>query len=164
MAIAEPKPVDALSLADLEAHPVWRFVSHESPDETRVRPVRRLPVANLANVLVAAPLALSSGSSVWGLLGNLDAASSEKTSHFLSVSVLHAGRWFHLARYHDPDHESRGPEALASFLGLTVPQVFPLAYDVSSYCIGLADVVRGTIPAEPVVRLSREELIGRAVP
>jgi len=164
MDAVRPKLVDELTLADLEAHPVWRFTGADSPDETRVRPVRRLPVSKLDNALVAVPLELPSRASVWGLLGNIDATSAEKTSHFLSVSVLSGGRWFHLARYHDLDRDERGPEALAAFLGLTVPQVFPLAYDISNCCIGLADVVTGTVPVEPPVRLSRAELIALAVP
>ena len=82
-----------------------------------VRPVRQLPVSKLDNVLVAAPLELPSGGSVWGLLGNIDAASAEKTSHFLSVSVLNAGRWFHLARYHDFDRDVRGPAAHIAEVG-----------------------------------------------
>lgn len=164
MDAVRPKPVDQLTLADLEAHRVWRFTGSDSPDETMVRPVRRLPASKLDNVLVAVPLQLPSGAAVWGLLGNIDATSAEKTSHFLSVSVLGGGRWFHLARYHDVDRGEREPEALAAFLGLTVPQVFPLAYDISNCCIGLADVVAGIVPVEPAVRLSRAELIALAVP
>jgi hypothetical protein len=164
MATIKPRSVGALTASDLEAHPVWRFVSGDSRGEALVRPVRRLPVSRLDGVLVATRLGLSSGTEVWGLLGNLDPASAEKTSHFLSASVLHAGKWFHLARYHDSDRDERGPDALAGFLGLAASEVFPLKYDISSYLIGLADVVRGEIPAEPQVRLSRRELIGLAVP
>jgi hypothetical protein len=158
------KPVEELTLSDVELQPVWRFTGEDRRDETMVRPVGRLPTSGLRNVLVATPLALSGGSRVWGLLGNIDPASAEKTSHFLTVSVLHHGRWFHLARYHDGDRAERGPEALATFLGLTVPQVFPMAYDISASCIGLAEVARGVIPAEPTHRLSRAELIDLAVP
>jgi hypothetical protein len=99
-----------------------------------------------------------------GLLGNVSLANAETTAHFLSVSVLHADQWFHLARYHDAGRAEHGPNALASFLGLAVPQVFPFTYDISRWCIGLPNTVRGTVPAEPLVRLSRAELIALAVP
>jgi len=164
MASAGSRPVNQLVLADLAAHPVWRFVNDDSRGETSVRAVRHLPVAELTNHLVATSFALPNGSQVWGLLGNLDLTSAEKTSHFLSLSILSRGRWFHLARYHDLERAGRGPEALASFLGLAVSEVFPLTYDISNCCVGLAEVVRGAVPAEPLVRLSRTELVALAVP
>ena len=164
MSSATPKPVAALTRADLEAHPVWRFVRGDAQREDLVRPVRRVPVAKLVGHLVASEVQLASRSHVWGLLGNIDLTNPELTAHFLSLSVLHADRWFHLARYHDPGWVEHGPGALASFLGLAVPQIFPLSYDISRWCIGLSEVVRGEIPAEPPVRLSRAELIALAAP
>jgi hypothetical protein len=162
--MSSAKPVATLTTADLEAHPVWRFVRGDSRSEDRVRPVRRLPVSKLAGKLVASELQLASGTRVWGLLGNIDLANPELTAHFVSLSVLHAGRWFYLARYHDPGWVEHGPTALSSFLGSAVPQVFPLSYDISRWCIGLAEVTRGKITAEPPRRLSRAELIALAVP
>jgi hypothetical protein len=164
MPVEGPKPVEALTLFDLKSYPVWRFVDDDSLPETSVQPVQAFPVADLRGCVVAVELRLASGSSAWGILGNLDLASAERTAHFLALSVLHREHWFHLARYHDPWSAERGPNELASFLGMAVHEVFPLTYDITSWCLGLANVVRGTLPAEPRVRLSRAELIALAIP
>jgi hypothetical protein len=46
---------------------------------------------------------------------------------------------------------------LAGFLGLHVEEVFPIRYDISGVAVGLDEVVRGEIPAEPAERLTGEE-------
>ena len=83
--------------------------------------------------------------------------------HFLSLSVPSQGEWFHLARYHDSDYAENGPVALAQLLGLTVAEVFPITYDLTSYVSGEASALKGTILAEPRERLSRDEIISLAV-
>ena len=56
---------------------------------------------------------------------------------------------FHLARYFDPDYESRGPDELPDFLGLSVSDVFPIAYDLRSVAKGDAEVLVGAVTRAP---------------
>jgi hypothetical protein len=158
------KPVDSLSTEDLRNHSVWQYVGDENGDETKVRPVKRVPVSNLTGKVVGVQVVLANGCSAWALLGNVDSSNPRLTEHFLTLSVERNGRWFHLARYHDFDRDQRGPEKLATFLGLAVADVFPISYDLRPYSKGEASALMGTILQEPVERLSRAEIIGLAVP
>jgi hypothetical protein len=83
------------------------------------------------------------------IIGNIDLADPRLSKHFLTISIEQGGRWFHLARYHDHDYGERGPEQLASFLGLQVEAVFPIAYNVTSTVRGQRAAARGEILAEP---------------
>jgi hypothetical protein len=158
------RPVDSLQRRDLLTHPVWEFVSNDEPDETNVHPVAELPIDSLENRIVGAEVELANGSRAWALLGNIDVNDARRTRHFLTVSLLVRDEWFHLARYHDLDHEERGPAKLAQALDLALDEVFPIRYDIGEWVSGLAaDTVRGTVHAVPPERLSRAELIKLAV-
>ena len=154
------KPVAALTAEDLARHPVWVFdgdaESAPGGDETWVVPIRDLPVADLANRLVAASLRVG-GRPVLGLLGNVSLHDARMTREFLTLSVLHDGAWFHLARYHDADFDRRGPAQLAARFDLPVAEVFPIRYDISAAAVGVPEVVRGLILAEPAERLTDAE-------
>ncbi len=160
------KKIDDLSLADLEAFPVWRFTDADEQelDETAVRPVTKLPAKIGGGYIVGTKVLLSNGMECWATLGNIDPQHPRKTSHFLVLSVFRNGLWFHLARYHDFDASSRGPLALAAFLGLAINEVFPIRYDLRPSCIGDPAVLIGQIDTEPAERLSRAELIALSVP
>lgn len=157
------KRVDALTVEDLAADPVWRY-SPAQTDDLLVRPVKRLPVKSLVGKIVGTPVRLANDSEVWAILGNIDTTNMRLTAHFLTVSVERDGKWFHLARYHDPDFRSRGPLQLARFLRLRPEEVFPISYDVRRYVARKPRALAGTIPLEPPERLSREEVIALAVP
>jgi len=157
------KPVDGLTVADLRAHPVWEYTSGGA-NETYVRPIKRIPVTSLTGKEVGTEVTLANGDRVWALIGNVDSANPRLTTHFLTLSVERDGSWFHLARYHDFDADKRGPIQLAAFLGLAVHDVFPISYDLRSYVKGASAALHSTIPAEPVERLSRAEVIALAVP
>lgn len=161
----KPRPVDSLAAADFSMFPVWRFTGSDTPSETYMMPVRRLPTRRLDGCIVASPIRLANGTVLTGVLGNLDTANPRLNQHFLTLSVFRPdGAQFYLARYHDFDAAERGPDALAAFLGLSLEAVFPINYDVSSIVIGQAESLRGTITAEPRERLTRAEVIALAVP
>lgn len=158
------KPIESLDAADLQAHAVWQYANIDEAGETLLRPVRRLPVNRLAGKVVGTRVRLANGSGFWALLGNIDESNPRLTEHFLTLSILHADRWFTLARYHDLDYGEKGPEALAQFICLDVDEVFPIAYDIRSIAKGEVDALVGMIPKEPRERLSRAEIIALAVP
>ena len=162
---SEPRPVDSLTAEDFAKSPVWRFTGSDTPDETYMTPVRRLPARRLDGCIVASPIRLANGTVLTGVLGNLDSANPRLTEHFLTLSVFRPdGAQFYLARYHDFDAAERGPDALAAFLGLSLNAVFPITYDVSSIVAGPPESLHGTITAEPRERLTRAEVIALAVP
>jgi hypothetical protein len=156
----DAKPVAALTPEDLARFPVWEFDTGGEPlpgrDETWVVPVPALPVASLSGRVVGVALWFGGREAV-GLLGNLDLADPRASQEFAALSAWRGGAWFHLARYFDPDRHERGPAQLAAFLGLPVADVFPVRYDLSGVAVGHPEVVRGTIDAEPAVRLTPSE-------
>ena len=166
MPSAVAKPLRNVPVEELLRFGVWEFVS-ESPhrDETWVQPVQNLPVSSLAGRVAALNVRLGDATYRPAILGNIDTKNPAHTQHFRTLTLINdTDRWFDLARYHDFDYESRGPRALAEFLGLRISAVFPITYDLAGLVVGTAASLAGQIPAEPVVRLSRAELIKMAVP
>jgi hypothetical protein len=159
MTKSEAREIDSLDIKDIEHSPVWEYVR----GETLVRPAR-VPVSSLRNRVVAVRVRLRNEDSVWALIGNIDLDQPKFTRHFMTISLWNAGRWFHLARYHDFDYSTRGPEALANFLGLGIDDVFPIEYDVRKYVKGFSEALSGQIPKEPAEKLDRSEIIAMAVP
>jgi hypothetical protein len=158
------KPADALTVDDLKAHPVWRFVNDDSIDETAVAPIKRVPVKRLEGKLVGTEVRLANGTARWALLGNLDTRNPRLTEHFRTISLERGGEWFHMARYHDYDYRERGPAALSRFLGMEPKEVFPIAVDLRHIvrpddAIGLVF----NIERHPREKLSRSKIIALAV-
>jgi hypothetical protein len=151
------KAVDKLTAEDIAGFPVWEYdtsgETERDRDETWVVPVTELPVSSLSSRVVGVTLRLGGQAEV-GLLGNIDLGNPQATREFATLSVYRAGVWFHLARYFDADRDVRGPVQLAEFLGLSIAEVFPVHYDLSGVAIGHPETVRGSIEAEPQVRLT----------
>ena len=121
--------------------------------------MKRVPVANLNGKLIGTEVILANGQRVWALIGNVHPSKPRITEHFLTISLVRDGHWFHLARYHDIDAVSRGPTALAAFLKLPIDDVFPIAYDVRRFGKGDPATLSGHIPKKPRERLSRKKVI-----
>lgn len=153
------KPVESLTMADFQAHPVWEYLNDDEIDETMMCPVEDLPVESLDNRLVGTELRLANGLQVWALIGNFDVTNSRSTRHFLTLSFDRGGKRFHLARYHDVDFAKRGPEALARFLGLQVDDIFPITVDVRRYVRGDPKALTATVLKEPQEKLTDAELM-----
>jgi hypothetical protein len=158
------KPILSLQISDLEKYPVWEFSNNEESDDTEVRPIKRLPVSSLAGRTIGSRVLLANGQHVWAIIGNLDTNNPQMNEHFVTLSIGWKGKWFQLARYHDPDYERRGPSAVACFLGLPVDDIFPIFYDVRKYARGERAALTGTVLKEPRSRLTRAEIIAMAVP
>jgi hypothetical protein len=151
------KLIDTLTIRDLEESPVWRYASLDG--DPWVRPVERWPVEALAGKLIGSKVKLANGSEVWAIVGNVDPLDPRLTQHLIGISIERDGKWFSLARYHDVDRATAGPAALASFLEMAVPEVFPIAYDVRRFAKGDPAALAGVIQAEPQERLTLEELM-----
>lgn len=152
------KPAESLTVADLQAHPVWEFLNNDEIGETMVEPVEELPVETLDSRLIGIQVRLANGLPVWALIGNFDVTHPRAVQHFLTLSIDRGGKWFHLARYHDVGFPDEGPEALAHFLGLHVDEVFPITVDVRRYVRGNSEALTPIVLKEPQEKLTREEL------
>lgn len=143
------KPVDELTVGDLERFSVWEYdLANEGKpgrDETWVKPVKSIPVRDLSNRVVGTRVRLANGKDVWAILSNVCLDDPNEAQEFLGVSIERDGEWFYVARYFDSDYEDRGPEQLAAFLGLPVNDVFPITYDISDLAVGDPQVVRGVV-------------------
>jgi hypothetical protein len=158
------KRAEELSVADLEAFPVWEYTNEDEPlGETAVRPVKKIPVENLDCRLVGTQIRLANGLDVWALICNVDPNNPWATQHFLTLSVFKNGKCFDMARYYDIDSDENGPLALAAFLGLSIEEVFPISYDLSPFCLGDPAALVGTIPKEPREKLTDAQLIKLAL-
>lgn len=153
------KDLANLSPADFERHPVWEYVG---ADDCLVSPYTRRPVTDMSNKMVATKVVLASGKSVWALLGLIDLASSERTSHFLLATIYREDRRFTLARYFDVDYSERGPSALAAFMECLEEEIFPIRYDISDVATGDPDCVVGKIPSG-VTEIDEDALIRLAI-
>ncbi len=154
-----------LTVDDFRKFPVWEYTNADESkyDETVVVPVFSLPMSDLSDCLVGTELTLKNGSKVFGMMCNVDLYDAFKNSHFLMLTIFKKGKKFHLARYHDIDFDSHGPEQLAAFLGLPLGEVFPIAYDLSSVATGDEGILKACYPAKPSVQLTRKEIIRLAV-
>jgi hypothetical protein len=157
------KPVESLTVADFEAHPVWEFVNDDEIGETMVKPVQKIPVKSLGNRVVGTQVRLANGSQIWALFGNFDVTNPRATQHFLALSIERNGKWFYLARYHDVGFTAHSPEALARFLGLGVDDVFPISVDVRRYAQGDPKALTATVLKEPQEKLTDAELTAMAL-
>lgn len=155
------KTIDTLTEADLQKHPVWRF---KGGRDQFIEPVAKLPCKTLVGRVVGAKVSLSDATTFWALIGNVDPERPEFSEHFLTLSVLNHGAWFHLARYHDFDYSERGPVQLAAFLEKSPNNVFPISYDLRAVYVGESAALQGVVEMEPSERLTREEIIAMAVP
>jgi hypothetical protein len=161
---AMKRPSGKLTAQDFAKFPVWRFTSDDTPDETYVSPVRKLPVKRVDGCIIGCKVHLANGTALQGVVANLNLTDPRCNEHFLALSVFgEDGDRFRLARYHDVDFARRGPDALAAFLRLPISAVFPITYDVSDVVSGRHAVLRGVINAEPNERLTRKEIISLAL-
>jgi hypothetical protein len=162
------KPVDELLSEDFDTFPIWEFATDEEDvpgrGETWVRPVKTTRFPDSSGKLIGTHVTLANGTRVRAMLGNVDLRNARATQHFLTLSIESAGVWFHLSRYHDFDYGTRGPDALAAFLGLNLSEVFPIAYDLREFAKDSPASASGSVVAEPRERLSRAELIALAIP
>jgi hypothetical protein len=155
----ESKLFELIGIPDLERHPVWESILDDEADELSVFAVRDLPVTNLEGRFVGTRVQLANGDLHWAMLFYIDVNDSRKTEQFLSLRIERGGNWFNLARYWDVDYQRSGPEALASFLGLPLEEIFPISYDVREYSMGDPGTLADQIPKQPRERLPEDVII-----
>lgn len=157
------KPVESLKIADIRTHRAWRLLYDDAVGETVVEAVTNLPLRDSADCAIGTEVSLANGTRLWGLLLNVSATDPQATEHFLSLTVFHHDERFVLARYHDVFYARKGPDALATFLGLPIEEVFPISYDIRDIVTGDPKSVSGQILRDPRSRLSKAELIAMSV-
>jgi len=161
---ANAKPVTRIRPGDLQRHCIWRFVSSDEPDETWITPLKGATVSSFTGKVVGTKVVFANQISHWAVFSNIDPTNGWLTRHVLTLSVWTGRRWFHLARYHDPDVQEHGPNALAAAFGLSVSDVFPIQYDLRRYSKVASDCLVGVVEATPRKRLTRAQIIALAVP
>ncbi|EMI24373.1 hypothetical protein [Rhodopirellula europaea] len=161
------KPFADLTPDDIRKHPVWEFcndVESEFGEETVIRPIDDLPVSDLGNRVVGTTLQFANGESVVGVLSNVDLNDHTRTEHFVTLTLYRDdGKLFHLARYHDFNVDTHGPNECAAFFGFDIAEVFPITYDIGTVAIGVPTSIRRVINAQPTQRLDDDELMRMAV-
>jgi hypothetical protein len=158
------KRVEALRPCDFATYPVWEYVGESEllHGDYQVVQVTTKSITHLDQRLVGVYVSLQNAQRRFCLLGNISLGNPTSTQHFLTASFFRNRKWFHLARYHDWDYARRGPNQLATFLGLDIASIFPISYDLASVK-GLRRPIKGVIYKSPPVRLSRDKLIQLAV-
>jgi hypothetical protein len=140
------KNMEMLTPEDFAAYPVWEFaLDLEEVDDLAMRPVTMLPVRDLGNRLAGTEVRLANGTRLWAGIGNIFLNDAQKTKRLLGVRFYIGGKWEPLSR--EMNVAMYGPDALARRLGLKVEDMFPIAYDVSAFCVGESGAVRGSIEA-----------------
>ena len=158
------KTVEELLPADFECWPVWQFtLNRETESDLLVEPVKSLPVDTLNNRLAGTHIRLANGSLMMAMLGNIDLIDPRKTRHFLTLSLFDGRAWRHLARYHDPDFPTAGPEAFAAAFRLSRSEMFPITYDLRQCCVGNPLCTTGEIQASPEEKLTPGEISALAL-
>lgn len=152
-------PLADLTIADLQANPIWEMVEDDSNTDPVVVPIPNVPTDSLNGRLVGSKVKFSDGAVAWAILGNISLTSPKSTRHFITASIHHNGAWFDLARYHDVDYSRRNGDVLAKFLEKPIDKVFPIEWDVSDCAVGDPASLAGTIEYSPSERLSDMELI-----
>ena len=79
------RDIDSISVEDIRAYPVWRFVDDREGDETGLEPVRKLPCDDLNGKIVGVQVCLADGTNVWGIVGNFDPTNPKSTQHFVTL-------------------------------------------------------------------------------
>jgi hypothetical protein len=163
--MSRAKPSCELTASDWEKHPVWSFdLANETlpgRDETWMIPVRDLPVVSLDNCGCLANVTLAYGRNLMATLWSIDLRDATATKQFIQISLWLDGRWWPLSERLFPTErgtiETHLPADLASKLGLALDAVFPIAYDISEFAHGPAEIIRGTISAEPRAKLTKDQ-------
>ncbi len=155
--------VNSLTVDDLRENPVWEFGNFSGNSECEVMPVYSLPCADMTGRIVGTEFRLADGSTCWGILGGVSPNCPELGEHLMSLSLLHNGNWFHLARPHQFNYASHGPEQLARFLDKPVDRIFPISFNISHSVVGKPASVRGQINQFPSERLTLQEILEMAM-
>lgn len=148
-----------LSASDISKHPIWRFTNNDLVDELEIESVDRRVFRNLDGLIISSNVTFSDGSIHLALFQNVSLTDPEMNDHFLSLTVERNGKWFPLACYHNPAIEKWGPLQLAAFMGKTVEEIFPIHYDLRDVLNSDSPTLVGIVRAEPLVRLTEDEII-----
>ena len=139
---ATRKPIDSLTLSDLEVFPIWEFATDEEgvegQDETWVRPVAGSEVPKEAvSLSVAADFIAPNGSRYAGIMEVTTAFAAPFPAASLIVNEQYL--------YIDGAPGSRERKRLARRLGGEESEIFPLTYTLRARVVGEAAVRTGQV-------------------
>ena len=123
------KPIDKLTTADLERHPVWEYAVDEEglpgQDETTVRPAaRRLPLDVEPGKIIRATARLADGTELIGYIAPLsDGLGVDDVQPVIVCQAGQVGFWFGAIR---PGREEL--DRCYAMLGKRAAEVFPLSF------------------------------------
>lgn len=141
---------------------LWRF--GDSGGEPVLLPVRSRKVHGLVGLLVCVQVRLAGGRRVWSIMSNVHSTDQLQNEHFLTPTFLVGGKFFPLARYHDPLYGRFGPRQFAKFLGMRFRDVFPISYSLRDFLVAPTAVASGSISGlPPRRRLSEAALVRLAM-
>ena len=126
--VASRKPINKITVQDLEVFPIWEFAADEEDiegrDETWIRPVKAKDVPPDAYSLsVAADYQTASGKVLTGIVGVTTAGGLE----FGHGALLVQGD-YHFVPASDYWRGNDARKALAQALGMAEAQIFPLRF------------------------------------
>lgn len=161
----EIRKLSDLSVSDITAQRLWRYTPAPVADgEIYVRADRAIHITTLKNKIVGGMISLASGRSVASLFENIFLDDEFLSAHWMLLRVVTERGQFNLARYHDYNYDESGPLQLASFLNLSISEVFPIKFDLRSLLGCDSPALAGVIEKAPAIKCTRAELIGRMVP
>ncbi len=156
------KSLEDITVRDISEHAVWKF-TNSSHDDLEVESVAKTTFENLDGLIIGTKVTFSDDSVHWALIQNISLTEQLLNDHFVTTTIARGDEWFPLARYHDVTFETYGPVQLASFMGKSVAEIFPISYDLREVLHSDSPRLVGSIADTPAVRLTEDELISLAL-
>lgn len=147
--------------ADLSRSVLWKYLPSRG-GRLLVRAVKAKKNESLKGYLISGQFRLTNGLLFWGLLDGIDLELPRHSLHNRGLRLLLPdGGWFELANYNDSDDVKliRGPDALASKIGLNVDEVFPVSFDFRVRADCDSPLLFGTFEPNPEWGLTRSEVM-----
>jgi len=140
------KPINQLTVADLEAFPVWQYAEDEEGvdgrDETWVRPIAVSVVPERSSTHVAASFTAACGKHFEGFV---TVSTLEGAPDFCQGSIFHNGDSFLVANPGSFGFSESRARLLAA-VGLKEAETFPLLFRLRVRVAGWATYAGGTLP------------------
>ena len=158
------RPLNEITATELLTAPAWSYTPSKD-GRVWLKPVGSKRLRTFNNRMVTCQFHTPSGEAIWGLVEGIHPDLPLFSKHWRKAYLLRSdGKWFELARYHDYNWSTKGPERCAYFFRSTVHAMFPLRFDISHLSATASSSLVGVFESDPKDRLPRAEIIALAVP